>query len=119
MATEETSRAAAVSWRGAALMLARASRGCGCDALRRVANSADLLREILTHVELVVPDDVATLAAAIKIAGTGQRIVLRRGEYLASSGRVSFIRPVLAPLNVLCGILRFVKALGVCPSFVR
>ena len=92
MATEEaiiSSRNAAVSWRGAALMLAKASRGCGCDALRRVANSADLLREILTHVELVVPDDVPTLAAAIKIAGTGQRIVLRRGEHLASSGRAA------------------------------
>ena len=85
----EVTAAAAVSWRGAALMLAKASRGCGCDALRRVANSADLLREILTHVELVVPDDVPTLAAAIKIAGTGQRIVLRRGEHLASSGRAA------------------------------
>ena len=44
----EVTAAAAVSWRGAALMLAKSSRGCGCDALQRVANSADLLREILT-----------------------------------------------------------------------
>eukprot|EP00908_Phaeocystis_cordata_P014940 Transcript_26047.p2 GENE.Transcript_26047~~Transcript_26047.p2 ORF type:complete len:210 (+),score=31.28 Transcript_26047:264-893(+) len=60
----------------------------GCQAaasIQRVAASRDLMLAIMRHVPLVVPDDVPTLEAALRIAAPWQRVVLRGGEHLAAS----------------------------------
>ena len=62
----------------------RLGRQCAA-SIQRVAASSDLLFGIMRHVSLVVPDDVPTLAAAVRMAGTWQHIVLRAGEHLVDS----------------------------------
>ena len=52
-----------------------------------VAASADLLHAIMRHIALVVPDDAATLAEALRRAGAGQVILLRRGEHAVAPYR--------------------------------
>ena len=72
-------------WEEVAMALAMAAHtrlGAGSiDPVRSVAASSDLLRAIMRHIALVVPDDAPTLPEALRRAGAGQVVLLRRGEH--------------------------------------
>ena len=77
------------SWRARALAVAMAAHprigGCCPLSLQRVAHDQDLMQAIMRHMQIVVPDDVPTLASAVRMAMAGQKILLRQGEHLVSS----------------------------------
>ena len=85
------------AWSTTALTLCMASheRLGERSPLRLVASHADLLRCIMRFIELIVPDDAPSLAAAIARAAPGQRILLRRGEHHIDCGAA------LQPLSAL------------------
>lgn len=76
-------------WNARALALAMAAHarlGSHCpQSMREVSNSHDLLLAIFRHLPLVVPDDVGSLAAAVRRAAPWQRVTLRAGEHLVDA----------------------------------
>ena len=61
---------------------------CGdrCVAQRYAKYSDSILPQaIIWHIQLVVPDDIPTLASAVRLAIPGQRILIRTGEHTVSS----------------------------------
>jgi len=79
------------TWSATAIALAMAGHDRLGDEspLQSVANSPDLLKCIMSFIELVVPDDAPTLAAALDRAGTWQRVLLRRGTHEVSHASIT------------------------------
>ena len=74
------------TWASRAIALAMSAHrrlGSTCpSSLQEVATSRDLLLAIMKHITLIVPDDAPSLAAALKKAAPGQKVLLRGGEHL-------------------------------------
>jgi len=108
LATVAAAPLAAFCHSATSLALAMAGHArLGADSpLRKVASSRDLLQQIMRHIELVVPDDAPSLAAALHRAAPWQRVLLRRGEHICSSASRDAAQEsalVVSSPIVLCG----------------
>tara|TARA_B100000524_G_scaffold344995_1_gene243023 strand:+ start:471 stop:1217 length:747 start_codon:yes stop_codon:yes gene_type:complete len=74
-------------WSASALALGMGAHPrLGADAtIRAVASNPDLLRLIMRFLDIIVPDDAPTIAAACERAAPWQRIVFRAGEHLVET----------------------------------
>lgn len=76
------------------------------EPLQEVAASRDLLLAILKNLRLVVPDDVSSLAAALRRAAPWQTVLLRAGDHLVDAREAgdpgSSVLYIKSPVHI-CG----------------